>query len=99
MKSALNATALRIAEFVARNPGSTKRQIAIGLKFSDSTVEGYIGPLKAAGRIVQQVCQPPRYVPGNGEPPAIRKIDASIAMLVGVMHSMVANGIQSREAL
>lgn len=98
MKCPLNATAQRIADFVDRNPGSTKRQIATGLKLSDSTVEGYIGPLKAAGRIESQVCQPPRYVTGNGEPPAIGKIDESTAILVGVMHSMVANGIQSREA-
>ncbi|WP_321913550.1 winged helix-turn-helix domain-containing protein [Paraburkholderia sp. J11-2] len=98
MTLALNATALRIAEFVERNPGSTKRQIATGLKLSDSTVEGYIGPLKAAGRIESQVCQPPRYIPGNGDAPTVGKINESTAMLVGVMHSMVANGIQSRRA-
>lgn len=91
-----NKTASRIAEYVRRHPGKTKREIAKALRFAISTVECYIGPLKAYGYIEADKSHPPQYRPGCGVKEF--ETDASTSVLVGAIRDMVLVG-QVTEAI
>ncbi|MEX3914852.1 hypothetical protein AB4Y43_01210 [Paraburkholderia sp. BR10872] len=87
----LNKTANRIVEFVRTQPGKTKRGIAAGLHLSDSTIEGYIGPLKIHGYIEADHSNPPRYVPAC-EVKAPVESDGPVYVLARAMYAMVSVG-------
>lgn len=85
--SPINATALRIAAFIGRHPDTTKHKIAVALKVADSTVEAYIGPLKAAGHIEADKRQPPRYRSAENA-----VVDESTSVVVSAMRAMCEVG-------
>jgi predicted transcriptional regulator len=88
MKSALNPTARRIADFIASHPGQTKHELSDGLHMPKGTLDGYIRALKIHGDIEASRTAPPRYRAGNGTP----KPDDSTALVIASIRAMVSVG-------
>lgn len=85
-----NATARRVVAYIKKNPGMTKREIAMGLKMPTGTLDWYIGPIKTLGYI-EGSGWPPRYVPSTGAP-IVEKPDECTCALVAAMRAMVICG-------